>query len=112
MAEAYKFLTVALKGNPTSDEAYTTKGDILLKMNRPLESIEALGEAIRLKPNSTSAYSLLGDAYSALGDTGGAERQYRIALDLDSNHNLTKFKLAYLHVRTGEKKQYLEAEQL
>ena len=74
MTEAYKFVKVALKGNPSSDEAHTTKGDILLKLNRPIESVEALEEAIRLNPNSASAYSLLGDAHSALGDTGSAER--------------------------------------
>ena len=81
-------------------------------MNRPLEAIEELDEAIRLKPNSTNAHSLLGEAHEKLGYTESALKYYRKAIEIDQNNHLTKFKLAYLYVQRGTKQQYVEAEQL
>ena len=109
---AYKFARATVQGNPTSARAHTTKGDVLLKMNRPLEAIEALDEAVRLKPNSTDAYSLLGEAHEKLGYTESAVKYYHKALEIDQNNNLTKFKLAYVYVQTGTIQQYVEAEKL
>lgn len=112
LESAYKFARAVVQGNPTSAKAHTTKGNVLLEMNRPLEAIEELNEAIRLKPNSTNTHSLLGEAHERLGYTESAVKNYRKAIEIDQNNNLTKFKLAYLYVQRGTIQQYVEAEQL
>jgi len=112
LTEAYTFANLAAEMFPTSDEAYTTKGYILHKMNRTSEARMKLEEAIRLNPNSSRPHSFLGDVYSAVGNVTSAQIHYRYVLGLNSSDNFTKLKLAFLNVNTGREKDLIEAEQL
>lgn len=57
-------------------------------------------------------YSNLAEVYKEFKDFSNAEKHYREALSLDSGHTLTKFRLAYLIIITGNKQKYEEAEEL
>lgn len=51
---------------------------------------------MKLKPDYAIAHSNLGNAHYELEEMSEAELHYREALKLDSNHTLTKFRLAKL----------------
>jgi tetratricopeptide (TPR) repeat protein len=48
------------------------------------EAIEALKQAIRIKPDLADAHFSLGVTYAALNDKGSALKQYKILKSLDS----------------------------
>ena len=60
-------------------------------------------DQVKLKPEYAIAHSNLGHAHQELGEMADAELHFREALKLDSNHMLTKFRLAKLISDVGPK---------
>ena len=112
--EAHTYAIQAVQRNPNWHVAYNTRGNILLKLGRPLEAKRVLEEALRLNSEDSFAHSNLGEAYKELGDTSQAEYYYRKALDLDGDNKLTQFRLGALIVNSGSGtvERFLEVERL
>lgn len=112
--EAYQYSQRAIQWEPEWGAAHNSKGLTLLKMGRPIEAKAAFEEALRLNPELAVANSNLGEAYKDLQDFTLAEKFYRKALSMDSNHTLTKFRLAGLVIKskTVTVQRLLEAEKL
>ncbi len=54
-------------------------------------AIAKLKEAIRLKPNYSEAYMVLGEAYMYLGEKENASQAFQVVLDLPSNNMLRSY---------------------
>lgn len=67
---------------PSDGDAYDMLGEALLELNQPSEAIEIGRKLIKLEPINYEGYSILGDAYSQLGDREQARKWYESALEV------------------------------
>ena len=115
LEEALQYSLKATEAEPQYEGGHNNKGYILLKLERFQQAKEALEEAVRLNNSFVVAQSNLGEVYRKLGDVLNAEKYFRKALSLDSDHILTKFRLAGMVInarQTVSVEKLLEAEQL
>ena len=78
---ALEALDIAVKLDPTSSEAYNTKGFALNAKNDFANAIKEFDMAIRLNPNDARYYNNRGFAYNGLHEYG---RGWRTSIELSS----------------------------
>jgi uncharacterized protein HemY len=66
---------------PDSPMGHFSLGRLYLEEKRWRESVQALGDAVRLDPTYAAAFVALGDAWAGLGDKAQAKAQWRAALE-------------------------------
>jgi uncharacterized protein HemY len=66
---------------PDSPMGHFSLGRLLLDEKRWAESVEALGEAVKLDPNYAAAYVALGDAHAGAGAKEDAKAAWNRALE-------------------------------
>ena len=70
--------------DPTSTGPYVLMGKVLEKKGEPELAVRALQRATSMDPNNAITHHLLGQAYRDLGNNDAAEREFKIANQLQS----------------------------
>jgi len=87
-------------------------GLTLLDRGAYRESIDEIGQAVKLKPDYAEAYSALGAAWEGAGDTARAEGAYRESLRLEPGNPIALERFAHMRIsqqRYAEAARMLEA---
>jgi tetratricopeptide (TPR) repeat protein len=81
--DAEKLLQRAIWLNPTATGPYVLMGKVLEKKGEPELALRALRHAAAMDPNNSITHHLLGQAYRDLGNTEEAERELKLAGQLE-----------------------------
>jgi tetratricopeptide (TPR) repeat protein len=84
----------ALKLNPRDVDSTMNLGLVYLGLNQPEDALAMMQKAVAMAPNSGSAHCNLGVVLEARNDLPGAEREYRRAVELDSESAVPLMDLA------------------
>ncbi len=98
--------------HPNSGPLFTTKGSILLMLNRTEEAVSYLEPVVQSKLRIANANYHLGVAYQRLGMKEDAVNSFRGALRIDPGHVTSLFDLGKLLQATGDSSKLQEAETL
>jgi tetratricopeptide (TPR) repeat protein len=79
-----KFLGI----EPGSEEGIVSLASMLMEADHNADAIEMLNDFTKTQPNSPRAFELLGDAYSALGNTTEAANAFKRAAAIDDDSDL------------------------
>lgn len=103
LSEAKEVLLRAAKLTRSGNDAsgLSNLGLVYVQLGKPDSAIHWHRRATLLEPTSWMARQRLGMAFEALGDTEGAEREYRAAIETDSSAAEPKFQLAELYRMQG-----------
>jgi TolB-like protein/Tfp pilus assembly protein PilF len=103
LSEAKEVLLRAAKLTRSGNDAsgLSNLGLVYVQLGRPDSAIHWHRRATLLEPTSWMARQRLGMAFEALGDTEGAEREYRAAIEIDSSAAEPRFQLAELYRMQG-----------
>ena len=82
--EAEKLLQRSIWLDATSTGPYILMGKVLGKKGEALLAVRALQRAINMDPNKSISHHLLGQAYRDLGRSEDAERELKLAEQLQS----------------------------
>jgi tetratricopeptide (TPR) repeat protein len=82
--EAEKFLQRSIWLDATSTGPYILMGKVLEKKGEALLAVRALQRAINMDPNNSISHHLLGQAYRDLGRSEDAERELKLAEQLQA----------------------------
>lgn len=85
--DAEKLLQRSIWLDPTSTGPYILLGKVLEKKGEAELSARALQRALNMDPNNPIPHHLLGQAYRDLGRTDDAERELKLAEQLQSHQN-------------------------
>jgi tetratricopeptide (TPR) repeat protein len=86
-------------------EADAVRADVLIYTNRAWDA-KALAEAsLREEPGNALAHQVMGYLRFREGDTAGAKRWYREAVDLDEHNFLAHYYYAMMAMRSGAKEE-------
>jgi len=87
---------------------YLSRSNILLKLGRLDEAIDAAKKAVEIKPDSLDVRLWLGNLLLKKGDRNGALREYQTGFALAPGDARPNFKLAWLYLRMGDKNGALQ----
>lgn len=73
---------LALAKDPGLAEAHLLRGELLLKLGKPVEALQSLQQASRLNPDASEPHFLLGRAYAKLGDLTKSEKELQESEEL------------------------------
>jgi tetratricopeptide (TPR) repeat protein len=82
--DAEKLLQRSIWLDPTATGPYVLMGKVLQKKGEPALAVRSLQRAIAMDPNNAIPHHLLGQAYRDLGRTEDAERELKIAEQLQA----------------------------
>ena len=82
-----------------------------LRENKPQEAITELSQAIRINPNNSRAYTLLGAAYMMNKQGAQAEAALQQAIQLAPRDNAARRQLGSLYLRSGRADEALSVYQ-
>jgi tetratricopeptide (TPR) repeat protein len=85
--DAERLLQRSIWLDPTSTGPYILMGKVLEKKSEPQLAIRALQRAASMDPNNSMTHHLLGQAYRDLGRNEEAERELKIANQLQSTND-------------------------
>ncbi len=74
--EKIEQLRSLVEADPSDHLGFFMLGKLYLDVDRPADAAAQFESCIRLKPDYSAAYRLLGDAYRKAGDTGKARDVY------------------------------------
>jgi Flp pilus assembly protein TadD len=110
--DAEQFLRAATRLKPTAQvneglaRAWLSLGHVI-EGSRPQDAVSAFQEAAKFQPNDVEPHLSAGPLLEKLGDTAGAEKEYREALALDPASVDASIGLANLYMKT---RRFPEAE--
>jgi tetratricopeptide (TPR) repeat protein len=81
-AEARQALNRAVLLEPNSTGPYILLGQTFLKLKQPIQALHYLDRAVKMDPSNYITHNLLGQAYKATGQLAEANREYKMAVDL------------------------------
>ncbi|XP_040200098.1 protein O-mannosyl-transferase TMTC3 [Rana temporaria] len=110
LEEADQLYRQAISMRPDFKQAYISRGELLLKMNRPLEAKEAYIKALELDAANADLWYNLAIVYIELKDPNEALKNFNQALDLNRRHKLALFNSALLMQESGNPKLRPEAK--
>jgi predicted Zn-dependent protease len=70
---------------PNSTGPYILLGETFLKLNQPIEALHYLARAAQMDPSNYITHNLLAQAYKTTGQPDEANREFRIAVNLQNN---------------------------
>ena len=85
--EAEKLLQRSIWLDATSTGPYILMGKVLQKKGEPILAVRSLQRAIAMDPNNSISHHLLGQAYRDLGRTEDAERELKLAEQLQTRED-------------------------
>ncbi|XP_044136428.1 protein O-mannosyl-transferase TMTC3 isoform X2 [Bufo gargarizans] len=110
LEEADQLYRQAISMRPDFKQAYISRGELLLKMNKPLEAKEAYLRALELDGMNADLWYNLAIVYIELKDPNEALRNFNQALELNRRHKLALFNSALLMQESGNPKLRPEAK--
>ncbi|XP_016831711.1 protein O-mannosyl-transferase TMTC3 isoform X1 [Cricetulus griseus] len=109
LEEADQLYRQAISMRPDFKQAYISRGELLLKMNKPLKAKEAYLKALELDRNNADLWYNLAIVYIELKEPNEALKNFNRALELNPKHKLSLFNSAILMQESGEVKLRPEA---
>uniref|UniRef100_A0A8C0W8L5 dolichyl-phosphate-mannose--protein mannosyltransferase n=1 Tax=Castor canadensis TaxID=51338 RepID=A0A8C0W8L5_CASCN len=104
LEEADQLYRQAISMRPDFKQAYISRGELLLKMNKPLKAKEAYLKALELDRNNADLWYNLAIVYIELKESNEALKNFNHALELNPKHKLALFNSAILMQELGEHK--------
>ncbi|XP_054242526.1 protein O-mannosyl-transferase TMTC3 isoform X1 [Indicator indicator] len=111
LEEADQLYRQAISMRPDFKQAYISRGELLLKMNKPLKAKEAYLRALELDRSNADLWYNLAIVYIELKDPAEALRNFNRALELNPAHKLALFNSALLMQESGDARLRPEARQ-
>jgi len=99
LAKADEALTKAIQADPTNAAAWTARGIVRARSDRPLEALQAFERASRLAPLRHEPLFNMGTVFESLGRYEQAVRSYEQALELNGGDLQTMENLARCYIR-------------
>uniref|UniRef100_G3TZ96 dolichyl-phosphate-mannose--protein mannosyltransferase n=1 Tax=Loxodonta africana TaxID=9785 RepID=G3TZ96_LOXAF len=96
LEEADQLYRQAISMRPDFKQAYISRGELLLKMNKPLKAKEAYLKALELDRNNADLWYNLAIVHIELKDPNEALKNFNHALGLNPKHKLALFNLGML----------------
>uniref|UniRef100_A0A673HVI7 Protein O-mannosyl-transferase TMTC3 n=1 Tax=Sinocyclocheilus rhinocerous TaxID=307959 RepID=A0A673HVI7_9TELE len=109
LEEADQLYRQAISMRPDFKQAYISRGELLLKMNKPSEAKDAYLRALELDHTNADLWYNLAIVNIEMKDPSEALRNFNRALDLNPQHKLALFNSALLMQESGEAKFRPEA---
>lgn len=109
LEEADQLYRQAISMRPDFKQAYISRGELLLKMNKPSEAKDAYLRALELDHTNADLWYNLAIVNIEMKDPSEALRNFNRALDLNPRHKLALFNSALLMQESGEVKLRPEA---
>ncbi|KAG8439538.1 hypothetical protein GDO86_005660 [Hymenochirus boettgeri] len=110
LEEADQLYRQAISMRPDFKQAYISRGELLLKMNKPLEAKEAYIRALELDRMNADLWYNLAIVFIELKDPTEALKNFNQALDLNPRHKLALFNSALLMQESGNARLRPEAK--
>ncbi|XP_030069609.1 protein O-mannosyl-transferase TMTC3 isoform X2 [Microcaecilia unicolor] len=110
LEEADQLYRQAISMRPDFKQAYISRGELLLKMNKPLKAKEAYLRALELDELNADLWYNLAIVYIELKDPTEALKNFNRALELNPNHKLALFNSALLMQESGDARLRPEAK--
>ncbi|XP_067998904.1 protein O-mannosyl-transferase TMTC3 isoform X2 [Melanerpes formicivorus] len=111
LEEADQLYRQAISMRPDFKQAYISRGELLLKMNKPLKAKEAYLRALELDRTNADLWYNLAIVYIELKDPAEALKNFNRALELNPTHKLALFNSALLMQESGDAQLRPEAKQ-
>ncbi|KAL9854162.1 LOW QUALITY PROTEIN: protein O-mannosyl-transferase TMTC3 [Geothlypis trichas] len=111
LEEADQLYRQAISMRPDFKQAYISRGELLLKMNKPLKAKEAYLRALELDRTNADLWYNLAIVYIELKDPTEALKNFNRALELNPRHKLALFNSALLMQESGDARLRPEAKQ-
>jgi predicted Zn-dependent protease len=86
-AKAREALDKAVLLEPNSTGPYILLGEALVKLGQPVEAVHYLNHAATMDPGNYVTHSVLGQAYRALGEMEAANREYKLAVEIQHRND-------------------------
>jgi len=80
--EARVALNKAVLLEPNATGPYILLGEALIKLGEPIQALHYLNRAVTMDPGNYVTHNILGQAYRALGRTADANREYKLAVEI------------------------------
>lgn len=109
LEEADQLYRQAISMRPDFKQAYISRGELLLKMNKPSKAKEAYLKALELDRNNADLWYNLAIVHIELKEPNEALKNFNHALELNPKHKLSLFNSAILMQESGEVKLRPEA---
>ncbi|XP_043943799.1 protein O-mannosyl-transferase TMTC3 [Protopterus annectens] len=109
LEEADHLYRQAISMRPDFKQAYISRGELLLKMNRPTEAKEAYLKALELDNTNADLWYNLAIVYIELRQPNEALKNFNQALQLNPKHKLGLFNSALLMQESGDPRARPEA---
>ncbi|KAJ7329891.1 hypothetical protein JRQ81_016065 [Phrynocephalus forsythii] len=109
LEEADQLYRQAISMRPDFKQAYISRGELLLKMNKPLQAKEAYLRALELDRTNADLWYNLAIVYIELKDPTEALNNFNRALELNPGHKLALFNSALLMQESGDARLRPEA---
>uniref|UniRef100_A0AAY4CKD0 Protein O-mannosyl-transferase TMTC3 n=1 Tax=Denticeps clupeoides TaxID=299321 RepID=A0AAY4CKD0_9TELE len=109
LEEADQLYRQAISMRPDFKQAYISRGELLLKMNKPIEARDAYLRALELDHNNADLWYNLAIVNIEMKDPSEALRNFNRALELNPRHKLALFNSALLMQESGDSKFRPEA---
>ncbi|XP_072511622.1 protein O-mannosyl-transferase TMTC3 [Notamacropus eugenii] len=110
LEEADQLYRQAISMRPDFKQAYISRGELLLKMNKPLKAKESYLRALDLDRSNADLWYNLAIVNIELKESTEALRNFDRALKMNPNHKLALFNSALLMQESGEAKVRPEAK--
>ncbi|XP_032378797.1 protein O-mannosyl-transferase TMTC3 [Etheostoma spectabile] len=109
LEEADQLYRQAISMRPDFKQAYISRGELLLKMNKLTEARDAYLRALELDPSNADLWYNLAIVNIEMKDPSEALKNFNHALELNPRHKLALFNSALLMQESGEPKFWPEA---
>jgi predicted Zn-dependent protease len=85
--EARVALNKAVLLEPNATGPYILLGEALIKLGEPIQALHYLARAVKMDPGNSVTHTILGQAYRALGRTADANREYKLAVEIQHRND-------------------------
>uniref|UniRef100_A0A4W3I6B1 Protein O-mannosyl-transferase TMTC3 n=1 Tax=Callorhinchus milii TaxID=7868 RepID=A0A4W3I6B1_CALMI len=110
LEEADQLYRQAISMRPDFKQAYINRGELLLKMSRPLEARDAYIKAVELDRTNADLWYNLAIVYIELKEPAEALKHFNQALEINASHKLSLFNSGLLMQESGDPRLRPEAE--
>jgi Flp pilus assembly protein TadD len=85
--EARVALNKAVLLEPNATGPYILLGEALIKLGEPIQALHYLNRAATMDPGNSVTHNVLGQAYRALGRMADANREYKLAVEIQHRND-------------------------
>jgi len=85
--QARQALNKAVLLEPNATGPYILLGEALVKLGDPVQAMHYLNRAVTMDPGNYITHTILGQAYRALGQMGDANREYKLAVEIQHKND-------------------------